>query len=75
MLHFQAVYPPEVYDHSLGGAFQPPGGELVRCTLAEAMMTLMLTTVVCMGAVNRQTGTPLAGLCIGLAVTANIVAG
>ncbi|XP_028991073.1 aquaporin-8a.1 [Betta splendens] len=71
----KAVYNPGVYDLSSGGAFVVSEGELVRCTLAEVMMSLLLTTVVCMGAVNRQTSTPVAGFCIGLTVTANIIAG
>uniref|UniRef100_A0A3Q3L2B4 Aquaporin 8a, tandem duplicate 1 n=1 Tax=Mastacembelus armatus TaxID=205130 RepID=A0A3Q3L2B4_9TELE len=40
-----------------------------------AMMTLILTMVVCMGAVNSQTRSPWAPFCIGLTVTANIFAG
>lgn len=75
MLYFQAMYPADLYSASLGGALLPITSELAKCTLAEVMMTLILTTVVCMGAVNSQTSSPWAAFCIGLIVTANILAG
>uniref|UniRef100_A0A4W5QWB0 Aquaporin 8 n=1 Tax=Hucho hucho TaxID=62062 RepID=A0A4W5QWB0_9TELE len=43
--------------------------------VAEVIMTLFLTMVVCMGAVNECTRSLLAPLCIGLTVTADILAG
>ncbi len=44
-------------------------------TVAEMIMTLFLTMVVSMGAVNGRTRSHLAPFCIGLTVTANILAG
>ncbi|XP_023146836.1 aquaporin-8a.1 [Amphiprion ocellaris] len=70
----KAMYPSNVYDVSLGGAFNI-AGDLGKTTLAEAVMTLILTLVVCMSAVNSQTRTPMAPFCIGLTVAANIFAG
>ncbi|XP_029978537.1 aquaporin-8a.1 [Sphaeramia orbicularis] len=71
----KAVYPPAVY--GLGGAFDAVtlSNDIGKATLAEAIMTMFLTTAVCMGAVNSQTSTQLAPFCIGLTVTANILAG
>ncbi|XP_035515698.1 aquaporin-8a.1 [Morone saxatilis] len=71
----RAVYPFNVYDGSLGGAFLVPSDDLAKVTLAEVIMTLFLTIVVCMGAINSQTRSRLAPFCIGLTVTANILAG
>ncbi|XP_008301377.1 aquaporin-8-like [Stegastes partitus] len=70
----KAMYTSSIYDASLGGAFNV-AGDLGRTTLAEAVMTLILTMVVCMAAVNSRTRTPVAPFCIGLTVTANILAG
>uniref|UniRef100_A0A665TAN1 Aquaporin 8a, tandem duplicate 1 n=1 Tax=Echeneis naucrates TaxID=173247 RepID=A0A665TAN1_ECHNA len=63
------------YDTALGGAIHPNTTDLTKATQAEVMMTLFLTMVVCMGAVNSRTRSPWAPFCIGLAVTANIFAG
>uniref|UniRef100_A0A7N6BGK6 Aquaporin-4 n=1 Tax=Anabas testudineus TaxID=64144 RepID=A0A7N6BGK6_ANATE len=71
----RAMYPADLYSASLGGAFQPMSSELAKCMLGEVMMTLIVTMVVCMGAVNSQTSTPGAAFCIGLIVSANIFAG
>ncbi|XP_047465972.1 aquaporin-8-like [Mugil cephalus] len=71
----KAVYPSSLYTSSLGGAFNVVNGDLGKITLSEVMLTLILTTVVCMMAVNSQTRTPWAPFCIGLTVTANIFAG
>lgn len=73
----KAMFPPLVYDASLGGAFDPVAisNDLGKITLAELVMTMFLTTTVCMAAVNGQTSTELAPFCIGLTVTANILAG
>uniref|UniRef100_A0AAZ3SD67 Aquaporin 8 n=1 Tax=Oncorhynchus tshawytscha TaxID=74940 RepID=A0AAZ3SD67_ONCTS len=49
--------------------------QIVPATVAEVIMTLFLTMVVCMGAVNGRTRSLLAPLCIGLTVTADILAG
>uniref|UniRef100_UPI0037E7EC68 aquaporin-8-like n=1 Tax=Semicossyphus pulcher TaxID=241346 RepID=UPI0037E7EC68 len=71
----KAIYPNSVYAASLGGAFGVSPDALAETTLAEVVMTTFLTTVVCMGAINRKTSSPWAPLCIGLSVTANIFAG
>ncbi|XP_042364038.1 aquaporin-8a.1 [Plectropomus leopardus] len=71
----KAIFPFSVYDASNGGAFDLITNDLGKTTLAEVMMTLFLTTVVCMGAINSQTRSPLVAFCIGLTVTANIFAG
>ncbi|CAB1313101.1 unnamed protein product [Coregonus sp. 'balchen'] len=65
------------YDSAAGGAFNvvKTTGAIGSATVAEMVMTLFLSLVVCMGAVNGRTRTPLAPLCIGLTVTANILAG
>ncbi|XP_006800966.1 aquaporin-8-like [Neolamprologus brichardi] len=39
------------------------------------LLTLILTMVVCLGAVNRKTQTDSVPFCIGLTVAANILAG
>ncbi|XP_059180341.1 aquaporin-8-like [Centropristis striata] len=70
----KAIYPSSVYDASIGAAFVP-SSDLAATTLAEAVMSMFLTTVVCMGAVNGQTRSPWAPFAIGLTVTANIFAG
>lgn len=69
----KAMYSSSLYDLSLGGAFNP--ADLGISTLTETVLTLILTMVVCMGAVNRKTQTAWAPICIGLTVTANILAG
>ncbi|XP_023263905.1 aquaporin-8-like [Seriola lalandi dorsalis] len=71
----KAICPTSSYSAALGGALHPGTTDLGKTTLAEVIMTLLLTTVVCMGAVNRQTRSPWAPFCIGLTVTANIFAG
>ncbi|XP_070707516.1 aquaporin-8a.1 [Pempheris klunzingeri] len=71
----KALFPSNIYAASLGGAFAVEPSELGQTTLAEMIMTVFLTTVVCMGAVNSQTRSPSAPFCIGLTVTANIFAG
>ncbi|XP_051274506.1 aquaporin-8a.1 [Dicentrarchus labrax] len=71
----RAVYPFNVYNASFGGAFHVVSDDLATVTLAEVIMTTFLTIVVCMGAINSQTRSPLAPFCIGLTVTANILAG
>ncbi|XP_071319036.1 aquaporin-8a.1 [Trachinotus anak] len=71
----KAMFPTNSYDDALGGALHPSTNDLGKATLAEVIMTLFLTTVVCMGAVNSRTRSPWAPFCIGLTVTANIFAG
>ncbi|KAM7371069.1 hypothetical protein PAMP_010565 [Pampus punctatissimus] len=71
------VFPSADYTATHGGAFNivTVTSDLGQVTMAEVMMTLLLTTVVCMGAVNNKTRSPWAPFCIGLIVTANIFAG
>ncbi|XP_068610436.1 aquaporin-8-like [Brachionichthys hirsutus] len=71
----KAVFPSSMYDASLGAAFSVTSNDLAAITLAEVIMTTFLTLVVCMGAINSQTSSPLAPFGIGLTVTANILAG
>uniref|UniRef100_A0AAV2LAJ9 Uncharacterized protein n=1 Tax=Knipowitschia caucasica TaxID=637954 RepID=A0AAV2LAJ9_KNICA len=65
------------YQAGVGGAFTPDpmANDLGKITLAELVMTMFLTTTVTMGAVNKKTSSQLAPFCIGLTVTANILAG
>ncbi|KAM4623307.1 aquaporin-8a.1 [Polymixia lowei] len=73
----KAVYASPMVIVSSGGAFNvvKSTSSLGAATVAEMMMTLFLTTVVCMGAINSRTRSQLAPLCIGLTVTASILAG
>ncbi|RMC17503.1 hypothetical protein DUI87_05165 [Hirundo rustica rustica] len=73
----KAVAPSERFGNASGGAFggitadeQVPGA-----LVAEIVLSSFLLLVVCMGAVNGSTRSPLAPLCIGLTVTADILAG
>lgn len=70
----RAVFHANVSEAALGGAFSV-SNDLAVVTLAEMIMTMFLTMVVCMGAINSQTRSPFAPFCIGLTVAANIVAG
>ncbi|KAJ8345025.1 hypothetical protein SKAU_G00292180 [Synaphobranchus kaupii] len=73
----KAISTPHTYANATGAAFSvvQANAQVWPAVLAEAVMTLFLTMVVCMGAVNSQTRGPLAPLCIGLTVVANILAG
>ncbi|XP_076616019.1 aquaporin-8a.1 [Chaetodon auriga] len=71
----RAVCSSALYDTTLGGAFTIVSSDLALITLAEAIMTTFLTMVVCLGAINSQTRSPLAPFCVGLTVTASIIAG
>ncbi|KAJ7984715.1 hypothetical protein DPEC_G00357630 [Dallia pectoralis] len=73
----KAVFPKNVYASAEGGAFDTveTSNGIGRATVAEMVMTLFLSLMVCMGAINARTRTPLAPLCVGLTVTANILAG
>lgn len=75
LFNFQAVFPLQMYAASNGGAFNVCSNDLAAATVAEVIMTTLLTVVVCMGAINSQTRSPLAPFCIGLTVTVNIFAG
>ncbi|KAG7266773.1 hypothetical protein CRUP_007456 [Coryphaenoides rupestris] len=72
-----AISTTENFANSSGAAFNVVQGErqMGRATVAEAIMTLFLTMVVCMGAVNKRTQSLLAPFCIGLTVTVDILAG
>ncbi|XP_056153254.1 aquaporin-8a.1 isoform X2 [Lampris incognitus] len=72
----KAVYPKPQFILSSGGAFTAVRSShaLGGATVAEVMMTLFLSTVVCMAAVNSRTRSKLAPFCIGLTVTAGILA-
>ncbi|XP_033975766.1 aquaporin-8a.1 [Trematomus bernacchii] len=72
----RGVFPDNIYNASFGGSFLVgPTADLGKITLAEVIMTLFLTLAVCMGAVNKKTSSPVAAFCIGLTVSANILAG
>ncbi|XP_061079299.1 aquaporin-8-like [Conger conger] len=73
----KAISTPHDYVNATGAAFSSvqSSAQVWPAVLAEAVMTLFLTMVVCMGAVNSQTRGVLAPLCIGLTVAANILAG
>ncbi|XP_050173540.1 aquaporin-8 [Myiozetetes cayanensis] len=73
----KAVAPSERYGNASGGAF---GGitadeQIPAALVGEVVMTTFLVLVVCMGAVNGKTKTPLAPFCVGFTVTAGILAG
>ncbi|XP_051771425.1 aquaporin-8a.1 [Ctenopharyngodon idella] len=73
----KAVTTNEAFGNATGAAFnaiQSAHGT-GSATMAEMIMTLFLTMVVSMGAVNGRTRSHLAPFCIGLTVTANILAG
>ena len=67
----------ESYYNTSGGAFNVVQSEtqVGPAIVAEVVMTLFLTLAVCMGAVNGRTRSLLAPLCIGLTVSADILAG
>ncbi|KAG1929247.1 aquaporin-8a.1 [Pimephales promelas] len=73
----KAVTTDEAFGNATGAAFgavQSSHG-VGSATMAEMIMTLFLTIVVSMGAINGRTRSHLAPFCIGLTVTANILAG
>ncbi|XP_010390923.3 aquaporin-8 [Corvus cornix cornix] len=74
----KAVAPSERFGNASGGAFG--GGitadeQIPGVLVGEIVMSSFLLLVVCMGAINGRTRTPLAPFCIGLTITANILAG
>ncbi|XP_071777337.1 aquaporin-8-like [Centroberyx gerrardi] len=73
----KVITPEGNYANSTGAAFTTVKGDaqIGPATVAEMAMTLFLTMVVCMGAVNKRTSSLLAPLCIGLTVTADILVG
>lgn len=69
--------PSERFRNASGGAF---GGitadeQIPGVLVGEIVMSSFLLLVVCMGAINSRTRTPLAPFCIGLTVTVDILAG
>ncbi|XP_058705971.1 aquaporin-8 [Poecile atricapillus] len=73
----KAVAPSERFGNASGGAF---GGitaeeQVPAVLLGEIVLSSFLLLVVCMGAINGRSRTPLAPLCTGLTVTADILAG
>ncbi|KAM4715869.1 LOW QUALITY PROTEIN: aquaporin-8-like [Anableps anableps] len=64
----KVMHPSDVYAASLGGALNAAASDVGESTL-------ILTTVACMGTVNRQSRTPWAPFWVGLTVAANVPAG
>lgn len=72
----QLIFAEETFNAASGAAFNAVNsGSVGRATVAEMIMTFILTLVVCMGAINDKTKVPFVPFCIGLTVTANILAG
>ncbi|XP_061849830.1 aquaporin-8 [Colius striatus] len=67
----------ERYANASGGAFGTitADGQVPSVLAAEIVMSTLLLLVVCMGAINGKTKTPLAPFCIGFTVTVNVLAG
>ncbi|GAB0196436.1 aquaporin-8 [Grus japonensis] len=73
----QAVAASERYVNASGGAFSSitADEQIPSVLVGEIVMTTFLVLVVCMGAINGKTKTPLAPFCIGFTVTVDILAG
>ncbi|XP_054036523.1 aquaporin-8 [Dryobates pubescens] len=73
----KAVVEQESYRNSTGGAFSiiTSDEQVPSALVNEVIMTSFLFLVVCMGAVNGKTKSPLAPVCIGFTVTATVLAG
>ncbi|XP_064317289.1 aquaporin-8 [Phalacrocorax carbo] len=73
----KAVAASERYVNASGGAFSSitADEQIPSVLVGEIVMTTFLVLVVCMGAINGKTKTPLAPLCIGFTVTVDILAG
>lgn len=73
----QAVAASEQYRNTSGGAFTiiTADDQVPSVLGGEIILTSFLVLVVCMGAANGKTKTPLAPFCIGFSVTVNILAG
>ncbi|CAL8309720.1 unnamed protein product [Boreogadus saida] len=73
----KAVYPAALFHAAFGGAFtavQLPA-QTAGAALAETVMTLFLTSVVCLGVANARTRSPMAPLCVGLTLSCCVLAG
>lgn len=77
VLCIQLIFPDETFQSAAGAAFNAvqTNTGIGAATVAEMLMTLILTLVVCMSAINEKTRSHFAPFCIGLTVTANILAG
>ncbi|KAI5103208.1 aquaporin 8a, tandem duplicate 1, partial [Silurus meridionalis] len=73
----KAISPADKFSNASGAAFTAvsSNADVGAATVAEIVMTLFLTMVVSMGAVNGRTRCQFAPFLIGLTVTANILAG
>ena len=73
----QAVAASERYANASGGAFSSVAADeqIPSVLVGEIVMTTFLLLVVCMGAVNEKTKTPLVPFCVGFTVTVNVLAG
>ncbi|XP_010298858.1 aquaporin-8 [Balearica regulorum gibbericeps] len=73
----KAVAASERYVNASGGAFSSitADEQIPSVLVGEIVMTTFLVLVVCMGAINGKTKTPLAPFCIGFTVTVDILAG
>ncbi|XP_006637203.2 aquaporin-8a.1 isoform X1 [Lepisosteus oculatus] len=73
----KAISTSQSYANASGAAFNvvQSDEQIGPAVVAETVMTLFLTMVVCMGAVNEKSRSLLAPLCIGLTVAADILAG
>ncbi|KAL7850611.1 hypothetical protein SRHO_G00199600 [Serrasalmus rhombeus] len=73
----KVISPPNNYFNTSGAAFNTvkDSDQVGPAVVAEVVMTLFLTMSVCMGAVNGKTRTLLAPFCIGLTITADVLAG
>ncbi|XP_060795683.1 aquaporin-8a.1 [Neoarius graeffei] len=73
----KAISPPIEFSNASGAAFTAvsSNADVGVATVAEIVMTLFLTMVVSMGAVNERTRCLFVPFLIGLTVTANILAG
>ncbi|XP_076856425.1 aquaporin-8a.1 [Brachyhypopomus gauderio] len=73
----KVISPSSQYNNASGAAFSAikTAEDVGAVTVSEVVMTLFLTMVISMAAVNGRTRSQFAPFCIGLTVTANILAG
>ncbi|XP_076008208.1 aquaporin-8-like [Genypterus blacodes] len=73
----KGIYPLVDYAASCGGAFSvvETSTDVCAAILAETIMTLFLCTVVCLLAIDNQSGSHMAPFCVGLTVTGCMLAG
>ncbi|KAJ8413648.1 hypothetical protein AAFF_G00081550 [Aldrovandia affinis] len=77
LLFTQVISSSEKYSNASGAAFNAvkSDAQVGAAIVAELVMTLFLTLVVCMAAVNGRTRSMMAPFCVGLTVVADILAG